>query len=199
MMKLSYHHLFRKPPVLDNTVWLLGCSFIWGTAIADDQTIPYLLEKQIGYPVDNLGIQSASPKLVHYVLNDLLLTYKPRAIIISWPFINRTFELDFTGEIVNMGPWSLRPQDSLAHTHPELFEQYKNDIIDKSLASRNRKLIANVFRTIVYPYLSFRILELSEFVNNKHKFLDYAGDGMHPGPRTVNIVVDHMTRWYKKL
>ena len=195
-MKLSYKHLFRHTPTLNNTVWMLGCSFIWGTAIPDDQTVPVLLEKEIKHPVDNLGIGAASPKLVHYVLNDLLQEYTPHAIIVSWPFYNRTYYTDNDNNIVNLGPWVFESYKTEKQYDRQIIEKFKDDTISGALREENIKLVKSVKNTIRYPYLSFRYAAMPEIVNNKNKFLDYASDGRHPGPITNSLVIKYMSSWY---
>lgn len=188
---MIYYTKFRKSPKLDNTIWVLGCSHIWGQSLEEHDTVPYLLENLTGQPVDNLGIIGASPDLVYYVLNDLLKSHNPRAIIIAWPESGRTYHVNNNNTITTIGPWSIN-----SNIDKKILEQYKTDILNGTILKNNLKCMDQVNQIVNCPYLSFRYLKnVKEIINNNNKFLDFAPDGKHPGPQTTRVIANAMSEW----
>jgi len=79
----------------NNLIVILGCSNVFGTGLAEEDTISAQLEKLISIPVINLGVPGASIELSFY--NSLLLhskNYRPKAIIQIWSELYRYVELN---------------------------------------------------------------------------------------------------------
>ena len=187
---------FRQKPVLDNTVWLLGCSFIWGLGVNLTDSVPYMLQRFTGKTVDNLGICGGSPILVHDTLKYLLNNHTPEMVIISWPGINRTYYIRDGKAIINMGPWVEHPDRDRYKYQPSEINEYKQGIIDGSIIKKNLEGMSQAKQLITCPYLPFRINhDVKEIINNNHQYLDKASDNRHPGPRTNKYIAITMANW----
>jgi hypothetical protein len=111
----------------ENSIVMLGCSYVAGIGLAEDETIPYNLSKILNRPVINLGAGGTSIAFSAY--NSLLLHNnfpKPWAVINLWTDINRLtrFERDhiYHDGVWNMTPgsaldvWSSKPLNSKIHS-----------------------------------------------------------------------------------
>jgi len=79
---------------LDGAIWFLGGSTTFGDGIADSETIPAQLERQIGRAVINLGVPAFATAHENLLLNHYLrLGYRPASVLFL-DGINETCEPD---------------------------------------------------------------------------------------------------------
>lgn len=164
---------YRIPPTLDNTVWYFGCSFTWGTDVDIEQTAPFQLSKLINQPVDNLGIQGASPDLIYFQIRKLIRKHTPKLVVIQWPSDTRTFKI-VNNEIINLGIWVLRKDSLLKNNYPDIVEGYQKSVFDGAVQQKNKLCKETISRLVPCPIVSIAY----------DKFIDIAPDGRHPGPLT---------------
>ena len=176
---------FRERPFelvdWNNSVVILGCSHVYGHALAEEDTAARVLEKQINMPVINLGVPAGSVELAFY--NSLILHnmgVKPKAIIQIWSELSRYVNLT----IVKVG--DLECYDV----------QNKNYIPDieweiKSLFYRNAFNAIWKDKTFVYE-ASFFDDTASNFNIDCLSYLDFARDNRHPGIISNKVLADNI-------
>ena len=67
-----------------NSIVLMGCSYVYGVGVAEDETISHQLEDKIGHPVINMGVPGSSPTFTIHNLSCLLAQYNPKGVVIGW-------------------------------------------------------------------------------------------------------------------
>lgn len=65
---------------------VIGCSFVFGTGLREEDTLPCVLSRELGLPVINLGVQGASNARIHRLTN---LIPPVRATVCAWSFAHR--------------------------------------------------------------------------------------------------------------
>lgn len=163
---------WRSAVTLDNTVWVLGCSFTWGQGVAEELSWPYLLGRSLEMSIANLGVQGSSPLRVWHTYSALINEHRPRAVIFAWPGLVRTYKI-MDNQIVNLGPWNM-------HRDAE----YKQQLISGEIEQQNRLLIAHAKQSINVPAVHFTTRSL--FANEQ--FIDLADDGQHPGALSHELI-----------
>ena len=179
---------YRIQPTLDNTIWYFGCSFTWGTDVDIEQTAPFQLSKLINQPVDNLGIQGASPDLIYFQIRKLIKQHTPKLIIIQWPSDTRTFKI-INDEIINLGIWVLRKNALLKNNHPDIVEGYQKSVFDGAVQKHNNFCKENLSRLVSCPIVPVTY----------DKFIDIASDDRHPGPLTHSSIAKTVAQSVIKL
>ena len=72
----------RDITAMQDAVWLLGGSTMFGSGVADHETIPAQLEQRLGRPVINLGVWGDGSLVENRLLNSLLrMGYRPAMVI----------------------------------------------------------------------------------------------------------------------
>ena len=98
-----------------NTWCVLGCSFVFGVGLAEDETIAHYLQKYIGEPVINLGCGGGSNELIKLLIarqrNNLP---KPKGFIVLYTSEDRGIVYTKRGVLHN-GPWAI-PNKLTPHT-----------------------------------------------------------------------------------
>lgn len=147
-------------------LWALGCSFTLGTGVEQNQSWVSQLSTLIGMPIDNLGIEGASPLRVWHHYQQLRKNNQPQLTIIQWPGLVR-HTVYRNGTAVNLGLWNV-----------DQYPLYKQQLLRGVIEQQNRQLIARAKQLIKEPSVHFDVRSLF------HPFKDLAEDGAHPGPRT---------------
>lgn len=91
--QIEYHvnsHGYRCPEFEDinwkQSCVILGCSVVFGLGVGETETVSYLLEQQLGYPVINLGVSGSGCDWQYW--NAIALYnqgIRPHKIIVHWP------------------------------------------------------------------------------------------------------------------
>ena len=163
--------LVRRPDfTADLHVW--GCSFAWGTGLEEEKTWPYILSKQLKMTLANWAIEGASPPRVWGCYQTLRPELNPKLSIIAWPTLNRDW---VQGR--NMGHWN-------RHLDPN----FNRRLISGELQRSNLELIQRAKTQIQEPVIHFSLAKLWPYL----RFPDLVKDGLHPGPRTHELVADYV-------
>lgn len=94
---IEYHHNsdgFRCRQELDDVDWentsvVIGCSFIYGQGIENENTISEILTHQHGEAFINAGIPGSSNRTIHSNAIEFMKRYNPKKIIILWSYPTR--------------------------------------------------------------------------------------------------------------
>jgi hypothetical protein len=89
------------------SIVIFGCSYIFGTGVTDEHTIPYFLEQLSGRPVINMGLPGSSIQTVLHnsiILNDYEC---PKAVVIFLPDLHR-FQIYEKNKVQNCSLWDLK-------------------------------------------------------------------------------------------
>ncbi|MBM3255673.1 MAG: SGNH/GDSL hydrolase family protein, partial [Candidatus Omnitrophica bacterium] len=112
-------YLLHKPKGIYR-ILIFGDSFVFGTAVNDNQTFCHLLEKELNsglsnkhYEVINCGIVSYSPMLEYLFLKEKMINYAPDLVIFFYNFSDlqedtsyaRHAKYDKNGEIISCSPF----------------------------------------------------------------------------------------------
>jgi hypothetical protein len=113
---------------------MFGCSFIFGTGVTDEHTIPYFLEKLSGRQVVNLGVGGSSIQTALYngiVLNNSkYLT--PKFIIPFWTSLDR-HQIYLKNKIENYGFWNFNESPLNSNKNHAIIQNLLNIKIFRSL------------------------------------------------------------------
>ena len=185
-IKYNHNSLGFREKELDlvdwnNSVVILGCSHVYGDALAEEDSAVRVLEKQINMPVINLGVTSGSVELAFY--NSLILHemgVKPKAIIQIWSDLSRY------SNFLKSNANCIHP-----YTHADKTYVRRIDWETKSL------FYINAFNAI-WKDKTF-IYEASFFENTATKcnidyikYLDFARDNSHAGIITHKVLADNI-------
>jgi hypothetical protein len=93
----------------DESILMLGCSYVFGTGIDGKHTCAHQLSEILNHPVINLGIPGSSP-VFHWFNTTKLLenNISPKAVIYFWPQNSRVLEFVNSGDpnlVRNCGAW----------------------------------------------------------------------------------------------
>ena len=192
-MKNLFKYDYRIDPNtchFDDSIWLFGCSNIYGYDLEEEQTAAAVLQKKIGIPVINLGITGGNVFNIEHNLSVLLETHKPKAIIIAWPRPTRWTDPDG----FNWGNWYFpefvdsMPENKLDVLDPVRFEEYKELLFSGELDKLTYQCIQRIkemikdYSLIEFVYTSPKLP--SPVKTNEIEFVDAMPDKIHPGPET---------------
>jgi len=65
----SNGYRLTDPIQWNDSIWFFGCSHVYGVGVLDHQTVPFQLEKNLNFPVLNLGVPRGSPMIIKYNLD----------------------------------------------------------------------------------------------------------------------------------
>ena len=72
-----------------NTSVVIGCSYIYGQGIENENTISEILTHDYGLPFVNAGIPGSSNRIIHSNAITFMKRYNPKKIIILWSYPTR--------------------------------------------------------------------------------------------------------------
>ena len=195
----------------NDSIWFFGCSHVYGWGVSVEESTPFQLEKILNFPVLNFGIPRGSPMLIKYNLDILLTHYKPRAIIIAWPSLERWLSwkdnkpLQWTA----MHFWENINRKEIDRA-PEDFERYKSLVLNNEIKDINFNLIKDIKKElgdllIDFSYLKdIRLQSISVTCFDKDKkstnelnWIDICSDTWHPGPETHNKIATWLSNEQK--
>jgi hypothetical protein len=192
-MKNLFKYDYRKNPEtcqFNNTIWLFGCSNVYGYDLPEEQTAGTVLEKMIDIPVVNLGITGGNVFNIEHNLSVLLESHTPRAIIIAWPRPTRWTDPDG----FNWGNWFFDKHiDSMPGLRdipldPVRFEEYKELLFSGELETLTYNCIDRI-REMIKQHPSVEFVYTSPKLpppveTNMVHYIDHMPDNIHPGPET---------------
>ena len=192
-MKNLFKYGYRKNSKtcqFDNTIWLFGCSNVYGYDLPEEQTAGAVLEKMIGIPVVNLGIIGGNVFNIEHNLSVLLESHTPRAIIIAWPRSHCWTDPDG----FNWGKWFFDKHiDSMPGLRdipldPVRFEEYKELLFSGELKTLTYNCIDRI-REMIKQHPSVEFVYTSPKLSppvetNMIHYIDHMPDIIHPGPET---------------
>ena len=188
---------FRHKPKLDSTVWFLGCDKVYGRGVDDDQTAPCILQKLTNISVDNLGVISASNQFILDLIDTLMQTHVPKAIIVGLPHMqNRYAVVDskpiFMGRFLSDDVWD--ELDDVYLINNNLVTQYKLDlaagIIDAETYAARRTIANMRFSVPVFFFTYYNQLM------TPNGWPDFALDGSQgPGPQCQEKIAKLLAPW----
>lgn len=165
----------------NNSVVILGCSHIYGHALAEEDTAARVLEKQINMPVINLGVPGGSVELAFY--NSLILHnmgVNPKAIIQIWSKLNRYANLSI-GKVVNLECYTIQHKN------------YIHDIAWETKSVFYRKAFNAIWKDKTFVYEASFFDETALKFNIDHfKYLDFARDNNHAGIISHKVLADNI-------
>jgi hypothetical protein len=164
----------------DGSIWVFGCSCVWGDGIAIEQAMPSILEKTIGIHTINFGICGGNVFNIIQNLEYLLSKYSPIAVVIAYPSLTRW--TDDNGH--NWGSWNLLDNRNMT-PYRELVVSNKLNDLSEIAVKTIREIIKNI------PAVEFRYDNAEkDYGSNvlqdcyRIKTVDLATDTLHPGPAT---------------
>jgi hypothetical protein len=192
-MKNLFKYDYRKDPEtcqFDDTIWLFGCSNIYGYDLPEEQTAAAILEKMIDIPVINLGITGGNVFNIEHNLSVLLESHTPKAIIIAWPRPTRWTDPDG----FNWGNWFFDQHiDSMPGLRsipldPARFEEYKELLFSGKLDTLTYEAIHRIREMVKeHPLIEFVYTSPKlppPVQTNMIHYVDHMSDNIHPGPET---------------
>ena len=163
-----------------NAIVLLGCSNTFGVGLADDETISYLLEKETGRQVVNLGFPAGSPDRMLNNSSTLIdLFGAPYAVIINWPPLTRMCYYDLH-EVHNLGSWTDKSNKKMFAAWSTMFQDETNMLTRGYYVSKAiRSMFTNrsKYVTISYDQHSAHYAR----ADNYFKLIPTARDLIHAG------------------
>mgnify|MGYP005706484277 FL=1 len=163
------------------SIVLMGCSYVYGVGVAEDETISHQLEDKIGHPVINMGVPGSSPTFTIHNLSCLLSRYNPKGVVIGWPGSGRAPY--YSDEVIHCGNWA-------------------KDIAGMGLAWRYNKshgeITSHLCRQIAQQlchntsYADFTLFRDNQIGAEYIPQVDYGRDMAHAGSETYNNVADYV-------
>lgn len=177
----SYGHRSKETTNLDNEfILFLGCSITVGSAVALEETFPYLVSQKLGIDYYNLAVEGSGYDLVSFNLGSWFkhIQLKPKAIVIKWPQTVRTFRT-YQNSIISIGPWTCKSDigDRISEQDWRNFES----VITTDYFDHYSKIIKNT----VTPLLESQNIKVIEVENIDP--VDYGRDLKHPGTETHDL------------
>jgi hypothetical protein len=176
------------------SIVIFGCSYIFGTGVTDEHTIPYFLEQLSGRPVINMGIGGSS--IQNALHNSIILANSkyptPKAVVYSFTDLCR-FHLYANNAVEHCGHWT----DT---SNIRKFSNLQNTIPFNLI---NIKMIRNLWKnkTIYHEYSPFgqeKIINTldTEICCDTFVMDKCARDVAHQGPISNSLIAEKM---YKKI
>ncbi|MDC1446533.1 hypothetical protein N8344_01015 [bacterium] len=80
-----------------NTSVVIGCSYVYGQACENDNTVSEILTREYGVPFFNGGICGASNRITHNNAIAFMRKYNPKKVIIIWSYPTRNTWVNCSG------------------------------------------------------------------------------------------------------
>jgi hypothetical protein len=187
---VEYHNnsMGYRAPEFDTIDWansavIFGCSCVYGTGLAQDETISHHLENIWGFPVINMGVGGSSIPFAFYNQVSLAeLGVSPKAVINVWTAPDRhTFFTDKKAAhsiIAPVGNWSTRSIEQ--NLYKSWNSSFTNSASHSDFLIRAAKLLWKDTN-----YLETTFFKDGVDVPNLPFPIDFARDDRHPGPSSM--------------
>jgi hypothetical protein len=170
------------------TIVIFGGSNVYGVGCAEDETVPFLLEKITGIPVINLGVSGSSSTFALHNSGIFSNYYPtPKAVIHSWtsPFRCPYY---MNNEVIHCGHWHDDPK-GMAEKWNSTLSHPNTNILLNSIISKQMW----IDKCSYYEYTLFestsQILNC-DFIQKE----DDARDIEHPGRLTNNKTAEQIAK-----
>lgn len=177
----------------NNKIWFFGCSHVFGSGVLAEETAPHQLSQILNTEVINYGVPGSGPMMVEEQLNDLLIRYTPKFVIIAWPNLSRWQSKEpLIPFSVLWGPWVLESNYKTSLDHfgskkifPKTWKKYVDLLDTGSVNSINLNTISRVRDKLKnIPNIEFTYNYDDKLDIHKPLWKDKGTTGMHPGPVT---------------
>lgn len=164
-------------------ILFIGCSITVGSAVALQDTFPYIVSKYLNIDYYNLAVEGSGPDLLAQNLSSWLSKIKkiPVAVIIQWPEIARTFRQD-GAVVVPIGPWSCKSNIGKSISTQHCLDYEKLIITDYF------EHAFNILRHAILALLEAHNIKVIEIANIN--VVDHGRDLKHPGIQSHRLVAD---------
>lgn len=194
--EMGYRSEYWNPRDMKMYGIAVGSSNTWGSGLHYEDRFDTLIAKEIGFPIINLGWPGGSCNYVKEQVEMLLMNNlnKPAFVIVEWPPLTRlTLWTINDFEIINAHFNDIRL---------ELFEKIL-DLNEKILYAEAVKSVVSVHNILNHfsiPFFEWTITpdSASVFDLEIQEFIDYARDGVHPGPKTNLKIKNKFIEFYNK-
>jgi len=182
------------------SIVVIGCSYVFGVGLDDDQTLASCLNSKLSTPVINLGISGSSIPIALANLLAIIENYdQPKSVINLWTEYSRLpFWDDQTRHI---GAWTKTKDKKHSGSNINILNNLFNYW---NYSDNNPKQWARIFRSAAREILKSRgikHLEGSMFRSTAELFdipyfkcQDFARDGLHPGPKTIECLSSKISK-----
>ena len=158
----------------------IGCSITVGSAVALEETFPYIVAKHANKDYYNLAVEGAGYDMIAYNLSNWFkqTNIKPRAVIIKWPELYRTFRIH-NNTVIPIGPWTCKSDivDTISSDDWKNFEcVITTDYLDH---------YSSILRNTIISMLEFQNIKVVEV--DAVDPVDYGRDLKHPGTKTHKL------------
>ena len=167
---------FRAPDLENylgqNISVALGCSYTFGQGLPYDWTWPGIVEKQLDYPLLNLGVCSGSSDTVARILTNISSLYNIQTAYILWPPKNR-FEI-----------YRSRATSLMTPNNPNFKLEWvwnTGDVISNNRLSKNKILVDLLASKFNFKIKEWSCSEVEIAIQKNEIELSYARDGVHWG------------------
>jgi hypothetical protein len=177
-----------------NSFIIQGCSQVFGeSTLEDNKIINYYLSKLLEAPVINLGVSGAGMELQYVnALEMLEQNIKPKGVFIVYPNMDR-YTLYTNNQQRLIGSWSE--------------DEKMKWMIDGNSRTHNINLVRGY--RLMWKFAGVPLYEWSHHHNNNEfceevvseewdKFLDFAPDNQHWGPKTSQAIAEILFNQFKK-
>jgi hypothetical protein len=177
----SHGHRSKEISDLDKDfILFIGCSITVGSAVKLEETFPYLVSQKLCIDYYNLAVEGAGWDLIAYNLGSWFknIKRKPKAIVINWPQLSRTFRQK-QENVIPIGPWSCK--SNIGHGISELDWKNFESIIHTDYFDH----YGNVIKNSIVPLIesqSIKVIEVDQ-INS----IDFGRDLKHPGTKTHEL------------
>lgn len=172
-----------------NSIVLLGCSFVYGTSINNEDTISTNLEKITGRPVINMGVPGSS--IVYSFVNQLKLYehgIHPYAVVNCWTTTHRLTYFIESNMAAHLGPWvdeDLTPGLSL-RLYKKMFSLWNfKESNSEAYSSLFQQMARIIWKDKRYLEYSFFPATAEQFNIKLLEQSDFGSDNAHPGVQTT--------------
>jgi len=179
---------------VDDSLLTLGCSFTFGVGLSAQHIWPTLLAKKLKMPLFNGAIAGSSADTAFRILNTLLKSGRPKAVVCLVPF-NARWELiwDHFGpesRYENFGPWEfwdMKEYKMLVKAH---MNEERNSLNELKNILGMTKLCENQNIPFIHADL---VTEPNGSLGFKD---DWGRDLQHPGRKWHNAIYDKFEQLY---
>jgi hypothetical protein len=186
----SYGHRSKEITELDKDfILFLGCSITVGSAVALEETFPYLVSQKLGIDHYNLAVEGSGYDLISFNLSKWFthIKLKPQAIVIKWPQTVRTFR-EYQDKVIPIGPWTCKSDigDRISKQDWRNF----NSVINTDYFDHYSKIIRDTIVSML-EYQNTRVIEVDNIDQ-----IDYGRDLKHPGTETHKLFFQNILGKY---
>lgn len=176
----TYGHRSKEPTELNNNfIMFVGCSYTVGSAVALENTYPYLIANHHNVDYYNLAVEGSGVDLIAHNVVQWLVNVKkiPSRIYIQWPEITRTFRI-IGSEVIPFGPWSDKTLNKRHDLKTEVSDYLK--VVTTDFFDHNSLITKTLILNLCKAY-NIDVVEINNF-----DILDLGRDLKHPGIESHN-------------